>query len=149
MAYKCHPTSYKPITICGGDTRRLTCPEPGQSVAILESAFHSVSSGFVHCQVRADYLRTARLLTTEEAAVTIKQCEAARVTPALISQCQGGENCLVRADPLWLAVPQCSHLHVALKIIYTCMHQVGSHLIPFTSHLTPLSLSEQFPAPLH
>ena len=87
--------------------------------------------------MRADYLRSARLLTREEAAVTIKECEAAAVTPALISQCQGGVDCLVRADPAWLAVRECSHLHLALKIIYTCMDQVGSDQPPpLTSHLS-------------
>ena len=110
-------------------------------MAILESGFHSVSSGSVHCQVRSDYLRSARLLTTEEAAVTIKQCEASKVTPALISECQGGVDCLVRADPVWLRVPECSHLHVALRIIYTCMHQVSASLHHglLLSHLARLS----------
>ena len=119
----------------------MTCPEPSHRVAILESGFHSASSGSVHCQVRADYLRSARLLTREEAAVTIKQCEAAAVTPALIAECQGGVDCLVRADPVRLAVAECSHLHVALRIIFTCMDQVGSLQPP---PLTSLSLSLVF-----
>lgn len=94
-------------------------------MAILESAFHSVSSGSVHCQVRSDYLRSARLLTNEEAAVSIKQCEASLVTPAVMADCQGSPACLVRAEPESLGVPQCQNLHVALRIIYTCMHQTN------------------------
>ena len=125
----------------------MTCSEPGHSVAILESGFHSVSSGSVHCQVRSDYLRSGRYLTTEEAAVSIKQCEASKVTPALISECQGSQDCLVRADPVRLRVPSCSHLHVALRIIFTCMPQVS--LSNTGQPQPPLSrLSEQFPAPL-
>ena len=91
-------------------------------MAILSSAFNTVSSGSVHCHVRTDQLSSA---TTEEVAVSIKQCEASEVTPALMSVCQGAGDCLVRADPLSLRVPHCYNLHLALKIIFICMDQVG------------------------
>ena len=76
--------------------------------------------------MRTEYISSALDSSTEEAAVTIKQCEASRVTPALIELCHGRDSCEVRAEPVSLGAPRCDKLHVALKITFTCMDQVGS-----------------------
>ena len=102
----------------------LSCSDPTESVAILGGQFKHAGSVPIYCPIRSEYLETAARGHSEQAAVTIKECERSNVTPALITKCHGSQSCDIEAQPNILSAPKCYMQHVALKIAFACMNKV-------------------------
>jgi len=117
LVYKCKPYSFHTSITCKGDPISLSCSPPRERIVIISGRFVSAMNSHIHCPLKDP----VTALSQDSAMVAdIDKCESSPVTRIVMSECHGKKYCHMIGDQAMMGSDICSHLHVMMRIVWTC-----------------------------